>query len=304
MLALVLSVAAACAKEPLVLDLWPGKPPGENAKIGEEKLTKEKWGKSLTNVSKPTLMVYRPTKEKDTGAALIIAPGGAFRFLAIEHEGENVAEWCSSIGITGIVLKYRVPRRTDNPQAALQDGQRAVSLVRSKAKEWGIDPNRIGMIGFSAGGGVTGFAMLNGDKRCYKEVDDVDKVSCKLNYAVIIYSALTLASGDLKGPEPTVPKDAPPTFLAVAHDDFLVEGTVKSYLALKKAGVPAELHVYASGGHGFGLRANNPPPANDWTNRLEAWLRHREVIPVKAADGRIDNAKPQGAVTNSREQSE
>jgi len=140
------------------------------------------------------------------------------------------------------------------------------------------------MIGFSAGGGVTGHAMLNADKRAYKEVDDVDKVSCRLNFAVIIYSSLRLASGDLKGSEPTVGKDTPPTFLAVAHDDFLVEGTVNSYLALKKAGVPAVLHVYAAGGHGFGLRTSNPPPANDWTARLEAWMKHRKLLAVKGTD--------------------
>jgi len=283
MLALALWVPATRAGDPLVLDLWPGKVPGETGKVGEEKTTIETWGKRVTNVSKPTLTVYRPAKEKDTGAALIIAPGGAFRFLAIEHEGENVAKWCNSIGVTGVVLKYRVPRQKDNPQAALEDGQRAVSLVRSKAKEWGVDPERIGMIGFSAGGGVTGYVMLNANKHAYKEVDDVDKVSCRLNFAVIIYSSLRLASGDLNGPEPEVSKDTPPTFLAVAHDDFLVEGTVRSYLALKKAGVPAELHVYAAGGHGFGIRPDNPPPANDWTNRLEAWLRFQRVLTAKAA---------------------
>jgi gluconolactonase len=275
----------AGASDQLVVDLWPGTAPGETGKAVEEKLRVETWGRSVTNITKPTLTVYRPAKEKDTGAALIIAPGGAFRFLAIEHEGDNVAQWCNTIGVTGIVLKYRVPRRADNPQAALQDGQRAVSLVRSKAKEWGIDPDRIGMIGFSAGGGVTGYAMLNADKRAYKGVDDVDKVSCRLNFAVIIYSSLQLASGDLKGPEQTVGKDTPPTFLAVAHDDFLVEDTVNSYLALKKAGVPAELHVYAAGGHGFGLRASNPPPANDWTARLEAWMKYRKLLNSLAAPG-------------------
>jgi gluconolactonase len=274
----------ARASDQMVLDLWPGRAPGETGKAVEEKSKVETWGRSVTNITKPTLTVYRPAKEKDAGAALIIAPGGAFRFLAIEHEGDNVAQWCNTIGVTGIVLKYRVPRRPDHPQAALQDGQRAVSLVRSKAQEWRIDPDRIGMIGFSAGGGVTGYAMLNADKRAYKEVDDVDKVSCRLNFAVIIYSSLQLASGDLKGPEPTVGKDTPPTFLAVAHDDFLVADTVNSYLALKKAGVPAELHVYAAGGHGFGLRASNPPPANDWTARLEAWMKHRKLLAVNGTD--------------------
>src|SRR6516225_7452083 len=145
--ALAVFVSMAGASDQLVIDLWPGTAPGKTGKAVEEKSTVETWGRSVTNVTKPTLTVYRPAKDKDTGTALIIAPGGAFRFLAIEHEGENVAKWCNSIGVTGIVLKYRVPRRTDNPQAALQDGQRAVSLVRSKAKEWGIDPGRIGMIG-------------------------------------------------------------------------------------------------------------------------------------------------------------
>jgi len=297
MFAFAVFVSMAGASDPLVLDLWPGTAPGETGKAVEEKSTVESFGRSVTNITKPTLTVYRPAKAKDTGAALIIAPGGAFRFLAIEHEGDNVAQWCNTIGVTGIVLKYRMPRRPDNPQAALQDGQRAVSLVRSKAREWGIDPDRIGMIGFSAGGGVTGHAMLNADKRAYKEVAEVDKVSCRLNFAVIIYSSLRLASGDLKGPEPTVGEDTPPTFLAVAHDDFLVEGTVNSYLALKKAGVPAELHVYAAGGHGFGLRASNPPPANDWTARLEAWMKHRKLLAVKGTDA------PQAPQTKSRESS-
>ena len=129
----------------------------------------------MTNITNPTLVIYRPDKAKDTGASLIIAPGGAYQFLSIDMEGENVAKWCSSIGVTGIILKYRVPRRKDNPQAAFQDGQRAVSLVRSKAAEWGIDPDRIGMIGFSAGGGVTNHVLLNPDKRSYEPVDAMTK---------------------------------------------------------------------------------------------------------------------------------
>src|SRR6516225_8277435 len=207
MFALMYCTSAGRAADPVVVDLWPGKPPGETAATGEEKITGSVGSRRLTDVTKPTLTIYRPDPEKDTGTAIIIAPGGAFRFLAWDHEGENVARWLNSIGVTGIILKYRVPRRKDNPQACFQDGQRAVSLVRSKAKEWGIDPDRIGMIGFSAGGGVTSYAMLNSDKRSYEEVDGSDKVSCRLNFAVIIYSSLQLASGDLKGPEPTVGKD-------------------------------------------------------------------------------------------------
>jgi enterochelin esterase-like enzyme len=274
--ALACCMAAGRAADPIVVDLWPGKPPGETATIGEEKMTGSVGSRQLTNVSKPTLTVYHPDKDKDTGAAVIIAPGGAFRFLAWDHEGENVAKWFNSIGVTGIILKYRVPRRNDNPQAAVQDGQRAVSLVRSKAKEWGIDPDRIGMIGFSAGGGVTSYAMLNANKRSYEELDANDKASDRLNFAIIIYSALGLGSSG--GAEPTVDKSTPPTFFAVAHNDNFAERTVRSYLALKKAGVPAELHVYASGGHGFGIRPQNGPPVNDWTNRLEAWMRYQKLL--------------------------
>jgi acetyl esterase/lipase len=287
MVVFAMPLAAADEKRPpgaapLVLHLWPGKAPGETQTIGEEKFTTETWGRSLTNVSKPTLTVYRPAKDKDTGATLIIAPGGAFRFLAWDHEGENVARWCTGLGVTGVILKYRVPRRADNPYAAFQDGQRAVSLVRSKAKEWDIDPNRIGMIGFSAGGGVTGYVMLHSDKRAYEAVDAVDKVSCRLNYAVIVYSALWLAGGTRGGPEPAVTKDTPPTFLVVADNDGFAEGTVKTYLALRKAGVPAELHVYANGGHGFGIRSTTPLPVSDWTNRLEAWMRFQKLLDRKA----------------------
>jgi acetyl esterase/lipase len=277
---------------PLVVELWPGKAPGETGNGGDEKLTTETWGKSLTNVSKPTLTVYRPARDKDTGTALIIAPGGAFRFLAWEHEGENVAKWCTSLGVTGILLKYRVPRRPDNPQAAFQDGQRAVSLVRGKAKDWRIDPERIGMIGFSAGGGVTAYAMLHADKRSYEPVDEVDKVSCRLNYAVIVYSALWLASGKRGDPEPAIPKDTPPTFMIVADNDGFAEGTVRSYLALKKAGIPAELHVYANGGHGFGLRDKTPPPVNDWTNRLAAWMRYQKLLGPKEAKATSEAPRP------------
>lgn len=291
-------LASSCrAAEPFIVDLWPGKPPGETGTLGEEKLTGTVGSRQLTNVSKPTLTVYRPEKDKDTGTAVIVAPGGGFRFLAWDHEGENVARWLNSIGVTGIILKYRVPRRTDNPQAAFQDGQRAVSLVRSKAKEWGIDPNRIGMIGFSAGGGVTGYTMLHAEKRSYEDVDDVDTVSCRLNFAMVIYAGLGLGSG---ASEPTVDKNTPPTFFVVAHNDNFAERTVRSYLALKKAGVPAELHVYASGGHGFGIRPQNTPPVNDWTNRLEAWMRYQKLLD-HGERGQAAEARPQQAGGRSEE---
>src|SRR5262249_50737769 len=157
----VLALAAPAADKPLTLDVWPGKAPGETGQIGEEKFLEQKAGekkvKRLTNVSRPTLTIFRPARDKDTGAAVVICPGGGYNILAWDLEGEEVAEWLNSIGVTGIVLKYRVPRRPDQPKdkppiGPLQDAQRAMSLVRGKAKEWGIDPNRIGILGFSAGG--------------------------------------------------------------------------------------------------------------------------------------------------------
>jgi hypothetical protein len=197
------------ADKPLVVDVWPGKAPGEIGNIDDEKFWDKrpdgnplpdvggkpvKW---LTNVSKPTITVYRPAKDKDTGAAMVICPGGGLTYLAWDVEGEEVAAWLNSIGITGIILKYRVPRRPDQLDAKfrsishirpLQDGQRAMSLVRSKAAEWGLDPKRIGMIGFSAAAGVTIWTATNFEKRAYEPIDEIDKISCRPDFAVPLYN--------------------------------------------------------------------------------------------------------------------
>ena len=172
---------ARTAEKPEVLDVWPGKPPGETKAIAEEKMEDSRGVKRITNVSKPTLTIYRPAKDKDTGAAVVICPGGGYNILAWDLEGNEVADWLNSIGVTGIVLKYRVPRRPDQdrqkpPVGALQDAQRALSLVRSKAKEWKIDPKRIGILGFSAGGHLAASASTNFDKRAYEARDDIDKI--------------------------------------------------------------------------------------------------------------------------------
>jgi acetyl esterase/lipase len=283
MLALALCSSAGRAGDPMVVNLWQGKAPGETSDFSEEKTTKKADHIEVTNIVKPTLLIYHPDKEKDTGTSLIIAPGGAYQFLSLDMEGENVAKWCSSIGVTGIVLKYRVPRRKDNPQAAFQDGQRAVSLVRSKAAEWGIDPKRIGMIGFSAGGGVTNH-VLNPEKRSYDAVDGSDKASSRLNYAALIYAAGGFGSKGGKNElnEAAINKETlPPIFLAAAYNDKLAEGAIQSFLTLKKAGVPAEIHIYATGGHGFGMRASNNPLIADWSNRLEAWMRYQKLLDKK-----------------------
>ncbi len=283
LITLGLAGLAAAADKPLVLDLWPGKVPGETGPAVEEKMTGEKGRRQLTNVTKPTLTVYRPAKDKDTGVAVIIAPGGGYRFLAWDHEGEDVAAWLNSLGVTGAILKYRVPRRPDYPNGPLQDAQRAVSLVRSKAKEWGLDPKRIGMLGFSAGGHLTALASTNFDRRAYEPVDDTDKVGCRPDFAVVVYpgGVVDQAREHLK-PEIRVSKETPPTFLIQSNDDRVgPENSAVLYLALKKAGVPAELHIYATGGHGYGLRPSKNP-CSQWPKRCEDWLRVQKILP---ADG-------------------
>jgi acetyl esterase/lipase len=279
-----LTALAAAAEQPLVLDLWPGKVPGETGPAGAEKLTGTKGSRQLTNVSKPTLTVYRPAKDKDTGVAVIIAPGGGYRILAWDHEGEDVAAWLNSIGVTGAILKYRVPRRPDYPNGPLQDAQRAISLVRSKAKEWGLDPQRIGMLGFSAGGHLTAWTSTNFDKRAYEAIDEADKVSCRPDFAVVIYpGGVVDKAREHLTPTIRVSQETPPTFITQANDDRVgPENSAVLYLALKKAGVPAELHIYATGGHGYGLRPSKNP-CSEWPQRCEEWLRVRKVLPSGSA---------------------
>ncbi len=195
-----------------------------------------------------------------------------------------MARWLNSLGVTGILLKYRVPRRPGTakdapPRQALMDAQRALSLVRGRAKEWGIDPRRIGMLGFSAGGHLTAWASTNFDRRAYEPADAVDKVSCRPDFAVLVYPAYLVAKEkDELSPEVRVTKETPPMFLAHAGDDpFRPQNSVLTYLALKRVGVPAELHVYASGGHGFGLRPSDRP-CSTWPQRCGEWLKDQGLL--------------------------
>jgi acetyl esterase/lipase len=284
------SVRADEPTVPKTLDLWPGAPPGEAGKIGEEKSETKDGITRVSNVSKPTITVYRPGADKDTGTSIVICPGGGYSILATSHEGEDVARWLNTIGVTGIVLKYRIPRRAGTPNdvappQALMDAQRAISLVRSKAGDLGIDPKRIGLLGFSAGGHLAAWASTNFDKRAYEPVDDADKVECRPDFTVLIYPAYLVKKGNAGlVDEIRAGSQTPPTFLAHAGDDpVTVESSVQLYLALKRAGVPAELHVYSSGGHGFGMKPINKPVAA-WPQRLEDWMRSRGLLkpPAKA----------------------
>ena len=280
----------------LVVDIWPGNVPNETGDIGREsirmspKLDRKQVEvtestRMLTNVTRPTVSIYRPEKEKDTGTAMLICPGGGYWNLYWELEGLEVASWLNSQGITGIVLKYRVPRRPDEPQGEparrpLQDVQRAVSLVRSKSREWGIEPDRIGIVGFSAGGHLAISAATNFEQRAYEPIDDVDNVSCRPDFAVAVYSGYLKAKDkDELAPGLRVPAGTPPIFLAHGGEDIISspEHSLFMYLALKRAGVPAELHIYASTTHDFGVRTSQYPYAT-WTESCIRWLKHQGLL--------------------------
>ena len=214
---------------------------------------------------------------------MLICPGGGYWNLYWELEGEEVAAWLNSIGVTGIILKYRVPRRPDEPKdeparRPLQDAQRAVSLVRSKAREWGID--RIGIVGFSAGGHLAIATATNFEKRTYEPIDDIDKISCRPDFAIPVYSGYLKAKDkDELAPGLRIPTGTPPVFLVHGGDDIISspEQSLVMYLALKRAGVPAELHIYATATHDFGVRASSHP-CSTWTESCAHWLRHQGFL--------------------------
>ena len=287
-IALTLTAIAAETPPPLVLDLFPGPVPGETKPIGDEQVKKKGEAiTSITNVSKPTLTISKPPADKNTGVAVLVFPGGGYNNLAWEHEGTMVSEWLNSIGVTSVILKYRVPRRADTPKGqppvqALMDAQRAISLVRSHATEWGIDSKKIGVLGFSAGGHLAAWSSTNSDKRAYETIDATEQVSCRPDFTVLIYpGGITQRGGESLASEIHVTRDSQPTFLAVAGDDNgPAIGSAAYYLALNRAGVPAEMHIFASGGHGFGMR-NGKLPANSWPKRCEEWMREQKIITAK-----------------------
>ena len=289
------------ADNPLVVELWPGNVPDESGNIGPEKfLMSPKLDRKqvevtestrmVTNVSRPTITIYRPAKDKDTGTAVLICPGGGYWNLYWQLEGEEVAAWLNSLGVTGMILKYRVPRRPDDTRGEparrpLQDAQRAVSLVRSKARDWGIAPERIGMAGFSAGGHLAIATATSFEKRSYKPVDDIDKTSCRPDFAILAYSGyLKPKDKDELAPGLRIPAGTPPIFLAHGGDDIISDPahSVVMYLALKRAGVPAELHIYATAAHDFGVRPSDHP-CSTWTQSCANWLRHQGLLKPRAS---------------------
>ncbi|HXZ14259.1 MAG TPA: alpha/beta hydrolase [Candidatus Sulfotelmatobacter sp.] len=279
------------------VEIWPGTPPDsqpvpgpEAAKsTGKEFLIAGRPVMGVSNVSQPTMTVYSP-QGKNTGAAVIVFPGGGFEELAIDLEGTEVCDWLTPTGITCVLLKYRVPSppydwkcncRPDGlakPVLALEDAQRTMGLVRFHAAEWHIDPHKIGVLGFSAGGYLVAEISTIFERRLYPAVDAADKESCRPDFAVAIYPGHLEAS---KGLNPNVPvmSYTPPTFLLQAEDDHVdnVNDSLAYYVALKNAAVPVEMHLYARGGHAFGLRRTELP-ITWWPQLVETWLQTLGII--------------------------
>jgi acetyl esterase/lipase len=294
------------------IPIWPGAVPDAQPVTGPEALTSG----AVTNVTRPTMTVYSPSG-KNTGAAVVVFPGGGYEDLAIDLEGTEVCDWLTPKGITCVLLKYRVPGEGHYPKSApypksgpypespmaLEDAQRTVGLVRFHAEEWHIDPHKIGVLGFSAGGHLSAAISTYFAKRLYPPVDGADKERCRPDFAVVIYPghlSLSAAEWDAKqgaqkyvvrhpanadkdlnlNPDIPVTSQTPPTFLIQAEDDHVdsVYDSLAYYIALKKAGVPMEMHLYAQGGHAFGLRRTKFP-ITAWPQLVETWLATIGMIP-------------------------
>jgi acetyl esterase/lipase len=287
---LVFAGTVACVGAEAPIRLWPGTAPGDKLALEEKADTSgpkdhQVAGRPVIrtgDVSVPTLTVYPVPADRNSGAAVVVCPGGGYHILAIDLEGTEVCDWLNSIGVTAVLLKYRVPKREGRPEyaAPLQDAQRAVGLVRSHALEWAIDPTRIGVLGFSAGGNLCAVLCAHADARTYPRVDAADDASCRPDFQVLIYPAYLVKEGssDTINPDVAVTGSTPPTFLAMAQDDPVrVENALVYARALQQAKVPMELHIYPTGQHGYGLR-----PAKDyvttWPRRAADWMLSRGIV--------------------------
>ncbi len=277
--ALLFAATSAFAAEPEIL-LWPGGAPGSEGKTDAEKVVVSASGeRQVSSVHKPSITAFLPAKGEATGAAVLVIPGGGHRMLCVDHEGAFVAEWLAGRGIAAFVLKHRLAREEGSSYKieveSLADTQRAMRLIRSRAEEWGVDTARLGAMGFSAGGELVALAWMRPSEGAADAADPVDRQSARPAFQGLIYPG---RSGDV------VPvKDAPPAFLACGEKDRqdIAEGLAEMYLRFKRAGVSAELHVYAGVGHGFGLRPTMKGPLAGWPERFAEWLDGRGFLAAK-----------------------
>jgi acetyl esterase/lipase len=279
------------ARSLTTINLWPGAAPDPvpttgpeaDATTAKDNLIAGKPLLRLGNVSVPTLTVYL-AKSKNTGAAVVVFPGGGYQILAIDLEGTEVCDWLNASGITCLLVKYRVPNTGPYPKspAALEDAQRAVGITRAHAAEWHIDPNKIGVLGFSAGAHLAAALSTHYDKRLYPALDAADQQSCRPDFAVIVYPGyLADEKSSFLDKLDIHPTDkTPPSFIVQAEDDPVhIENSTTYFLALKNAKVPAELHIYSEGGHGYGLRPQAKWPITTWPKSVELWLHTIHILP-------------------------
>lgn len=278
--ALAITLGTSSAAEPVVVELWPGgtpEPPA--AKIGPEKEIVREPSDGivrLTNVTRPMITVFHP--HTPCGTAVIVCPGGGYSVLAYEHEGSKVCDFLVKHGVTAILLKYRVPAE---PRLPLQDAQRAVGIVRHRAAEWGLREDRIGILGFSAGGHLAIMTALHGNDRTYERDAAVEAEDAVPNFVIPIYPAyLTKKDTDAPLlPEIAITPKSPPMCLVHATDDpWTAAGSALVYLEYKRLGIPCELHIYAKGGHGFGMKPGTLP-ANRWPERVIEWMATADLAP-------------------------
>jgi acetyl esterase/lipase len=273
--ATILLFAALTATAAQTVDVWPlGRMPGHGAVEPEaERPSKDQFHR-ITNISRPTLTVF-PASRKNA-PAMIVSPGGGYNYVVVDKEGTEVAAWLNSEGITALVLKYRTP---NNREGALQDIQRALSLARAHAREWNIDPKRLGVIGFSAGGNLSAKASNLFDRRAFTAIDAVDRKSCRPDFAVLVYPAYLEKDGQV-APDLNLKAKIPPTLIVSTEDDKISVNSSKVYhAALDTAKVPNELLLYPSGGHGYGLRSNKD--ARVWPQATLEWLRKTGILKTR-----------------------
>lgn len=277
LLLLALSASLLHAADPQVVYLWPQGAPGSEGKVGDETMRITPQGEHVVaTIHKPSITVYLPPKDQATGAGVVIAPGGGHSELWMDHEGYNLAKWLAEHGVAGFVLKYRLARQKESTYTiegtSLQDTQRAIKLVKSRASEFNVDPERIGVMGFSAGGELAALAGTHVDEAKAGAADPVDRLSSKVGFFALIYPAIPK--------DMPLSKDMPPSFLACGENDRqnISQGLPELYLAMKKAGAQAELHVYTKVGHGFGVRPTTKGPVGQWPQRFLDWLDSRTLL--------------------------
>jgi acetyl esterase/lipase len=270
-----------------ITSLYPAKAPGETGQLLVEssdtsgrKVAGETVNR-VTNVSSPAITIYRPAEELSCNTAVIVCPGGGYNILAYDLEGEEVCDWLNRMGITAVLLKYRVPRREglEKHTAPLQDAQRAVSYVRSLSDELNIKSDKIGIMGFSAGAHLSVMTSTSFDNRTYQAIDERDNFSPRPDFCLLVYPAYLDGENITSlSPEIKIKSNTPPTFITQAQDDnTFINSSLAYYYALKETNIPVTMHLYDKGGHGFGIR-DTKADANEWPDRAETWLRNLNFI--------------------------